>query len=859
MNEPRDAANLRSERLAMALRGAAGQSVLPKPVQVRHQDGQTLAIRPITGPRLDEAWSSPEISEGTRVDWLVALCRGLEALEAAGCCAGGLLPSMVTVTKNGPVIADLSTFVFPADDRTDADASTAMADAHIPPEILRGDPMIEPSAANAYTLGTLIGALVLGRTLEDADLREDGLRPIRELVATVSPEVEDVLQRATHRDPAMRSSSSLLAETLAGMRALLGIRLVPGAATNIGLGRLTNEDRYVFAQAAKQSPEGEASVVMAAVADGIGGSEGGEVASKLALEAVESTLRPRLDRLLGTNRRRSTAARYGQFLQRGATEADQAIRRYGAENPFYNEMGTTLAVALLVGGQAYVGNSGDSRVYIVGPGGIRQISRDHTIVAESVLAGNLSAAEAQVHPDRRHLTRAVGYGDPVLFLTGAMIGEGETLLLCSDGLTEAVPEAEIAEVFERIHDPETACRQLVHLANLVGGPDNITVVAVRRVPRLLFGALPAPGEAIHCYQCGALNIATANACSGCGNALVRPDAQVHLSRPGMICPSCNAVNPGDSQSCATCGWLLPAPPGTEIDARYRVVRMLGQGGMGRAYLVNDLVTHEHRVLKELIRDTHSTPAQDALYERYFRNEADVQSRLRALRAVPNFLEPVEEADGRLYFVMEYVPGESLSRLMGRLGIVFSWQRVRAWAIELCDVLTFLHRSDPEVFIVHRDIAPDNIQLRGADPETSGVVLMDFGLARMARNTLARTPGLGRQGYAAPEQLLGRAEPRSDLFSLAATMYYLLVGQDANATAPVRPLEPAVAPGVPQWLGDIIGINLQEDATRRYPSASRLRDDLERATVSLTVRCPACGRENPNHLTHCRDDGTTLSR
>jgi len=814
-------------QVANILRLASHPS-LPAVLETFEADKTAFAVLDVpNGTSLTEKWQEPSVSEQQRLTWLIELCLALNALQAAGAVATTLLPESLAVVDNRVMLVDPSVI------HTEPGqiGRLAIPDHYIPPELLADPPQIS-GRADVYSIGTLLASLLLGRLLGDEDMRGDSLRPIREVLPTVAPEVEDILFRAMHREPDMRSASaSLLAELLGSLHALLGVRLIPGAATNIGLVRLANEDRYLFRQVARQSPEGELSAVVVAVADGIGGEEGGERASRLALDYLETYLSPHLNSLL-------TGALLGQapqnvfsLLQEAASSADEAIRKTAQENQELHDMGTTLAVVLLVGSHAYVGNVGDSRVYLVSKGSLYQLSQDHTVTAEMMRRGELSLEEAKISPARRRLTRALGYGMPELYVTEAEVSEGEGLLLCSDGLTETVTEEEIADTFETLQDPEIVCRQLVHLANLVGGPDNITAVAVQRIPRHLFGAHDVLlSRGIYCHQCGSRNVPGAQFCLACGAGL-HTGFPIRPVKPGVICPSCNAINSPESKMCHSCGWLLPLAPGAIFVSRYRIIRMLGQGGMGRAYLVEDLKAKEQRVLKELISDANSSPEAHENYQRYFRNEAEVQSRLGALRAVPNLLEPVEEADGRLFFIMEYIPGDDLARMVRKRGRPFSPHQVRKWAIQLCDVLDYLQNYRPGMFIVHRDIAPDNIRLRGSDPETSDVVLMDFGLARLAPYGHEHTPGLGRQGYAAPEQLAGKAEPRSDLFSLAATMYYLLTGREPGVSS--IPIPPAVVlnPDVPEWLSELIAVNLQENPEQRYSSAATVKGDLIRGTLS----------------------------
>jgi serine/threonine protein phosphatase PrpC/tRNA A-37 threonylcarbamoyl transferase component Bud32 len=792
-------------------------------------DATYLVLDTPPGRPLADGWQDPSVSDRQRLNWLLQLCRSLEALQSVGAALSALPPDVVSVVGGQAVLTDPSGIQLLA---LGANHLNRMA-YYTPLEMFQEPPQVSDQA-NVYLLGALLASLLLGRQLRDEDLREDGPRPIREVLPTVSPEVEDILLTAMQPYSEYRPHSiSLLADLLSGLQPLLDPRLISGAATNIGMARLANQDRYLLKQLGKRTPEGEVSVTLLAVADGIGGEEGGATASRLALEYLDTFLVSRLNTLLAQESAGEKEQGVFTLLQRGAKRADRAIREAARIQPEMPYMGTTLAVALIVGSHAYIGNAGDSRVYLVTRDSLQQLSEDHTATAELVRQGRLVPGEVMNHPAHRQLTRALGYGPVELSFTGVEIQEGECLLLCSDGVTAVVPDEEIADLFATHQGPEAICRQLVHLANLRGGPDNITAVALRRVPRRLFGWHGFIGEQdIQCYQCGTSNPGAARFCQACGAKLlfVVPTGP---AQSWVDCPFCNAVSPQGTQFCNTCGQLLPLLPGVIFASRYRVVRMLGQGGMGRGYLVDDLEANERRVLKELISDINSSPAQMETYLRYFRNEAEVQSLLGAVRAVPTVLEPVQEYDDRYFFVMEYIAGDDLWTVMKKRGRPFSPDRVRRWAMQLCDLLTRLHTHQPGISIIHRDITPDNIKLRSNDDnEASDIALLDFGIAHRAPHAEHFTQGLGKEGYVAPEQLAGRPESRSDLYSLAATMHFLLTNRDPSANPPPFPPASELNPQVPQWLTEIIAINLREDPAQRYPSAAVFKADLEKEEVSL---------------------------
>ena len=144
-------------------------------------------------------------------------------------------------------------------------------------------------------------------------------------------------------------------------------------------------------------------------------------------------------------------------------------------------MGTTVVIALIRGPRAFIGSVGDSRAYLVRDGALRQLTSDHTLVNEQVRAGALSTQEARRHPARNILTRAVGSQEDVEpDLVEQDLRPGDTLLLCSDGLTTMVEDADILKtVLAHADDPKAACRALIDLANERGGDDNVTAVLAR--------------------------------------------------------------------------------------------------------------------------------------------------------------------------------------------------------------------------------------------------------------------------------------------------------------------------------------------------------------------------------------------
>jgi len=237
------------------------------------------------------------------------------------------------------------------------------------------------------------------------------------------------------------------------------MRLSSFAGSDVGRMRSGNEDSYFCGQ------------TVFAVADGLGGHQGGEVASATAVEPLA-----RLD-----GRSFKDAGEAAEALAAAIREANEAILDRAAGDPALYGMCTTVTAAVAGGGYLQLAHVGDSRAYLLRGGTLEQLTTDHTVVGELVRRGRLTPQQAAVHPERSILTRAVGLDPrvPVDLPDPLEVQPGDQLLLCSDGLTEAVADGRIAELLSAAPDGQVACRSLIDAANDAGGPDNITVVLVR--------------------------------------------------------------------------------------------------------------------------------------------------------------------------------------------------------------------------------------------------------------------------------------------------------------------------------------------------------------------------------------------
>jgi protein phosphatase len=230
------------------------------------------------------------------------------------------------------------------------------------------------------------------------------------------------------------------------------MRLVVGAATDVGRVRDGNEDAYLVDDA----------MGLVAVADGMGGHRGGEVASATALEALRA------------------AVSAGRPLREAVEDANTAVFDKAGTDDSLHGMGTTLTAATLAaGGTLLIGHVGDSRAYLLRDGELRQVTTDHSLVEELVRDGRLTPDEAAVHPQRSIITRALGVDATVdVDVYPVELAAGDVLLFCSDGLTGMLQPDLIAAELRREYDPGRAATRLVDAANAAGGEDNITVVVV---------------------------------------------------------------------------------------------------------------------------------------------------------------------------------------------------------------------------------------------------------------------------------------------------------------------------------------------------------------------------------------------
>lgn len=232
--------------------------------------------------------------------------------------------------------------------------------------------------------------------------------------------------------------------------------------TDVGQVRSSNQD-YVYATSEPVGPLSNLFVI----ADGMGGHKAGEYASSKAVAQVVATVEA------------SAFKEPVAVLNQAITDANSIIYEMAASDESKRGMGTTLVAATICGQHLYVANVGDSRLYLVDPSGLCQVTRDHSLVEEMRRKGEMTRDEAMHNPNKNIITRAVGVESEVhpdyfdLFLQPK-----EQILICTDGLTNMVAEEEILRIVNAEPDPSARVERLVELANFNGGKDNISVIVI---------------------------------------------------------------------------------------------------------------------------------------------------------------------------------------------------------------------------------------------------------------------------------------------------------------------------------------------------------------------------------------------
>ncbi len=255
------------------------------------------------------------------------------------------------------------------------------------------------------------------------------------------------------------------------------------ALTDVGRTREHNEDTFLVADLESGEPVGfdgvpremsaHAHGLLFLVADGMGGAASGELASSMASDAVLEVMREGWQRLEGP-----TADAFASALRDATIAANGRIHGFARQHPEHRGMGTTATIAGLFGDTIYVAQVGDSRAYLLRGGSAKQLTKDQSLMQRLVEAGEMTQEQAEASDRRNIILQALGPEPHVTIdLTHQQLRRGDTLILCSDGLSGLVRVEEMARIAAESANVGTMCQRLIARANELGGPDNITVIA----------------------------------------------------------------------------------------------------------------------------------------------------------------------------------------------------------------------------------------------------------------------------------------------------------------------------------------------------------------------------------------------
>lgn len=288
-------------------------------------------------------------------------------------------------------------------------------------------------------------------------------------------------------------------------------------------------------------------------------------------------------------------------------------------------------------------------------------------------------------------------------------------------------------------------------------------------------------------------------------------------------------------------------PGATLQGRYSILKVLGVGGMGSVYQARDMRfpnVVKYAAVKEIINI--ADPSMREMVVKIFEREANTLATLNH-PAIPKIYDYFTQGD-RSFLIQEFIDGRDLEVYLNEAPGLLEEDLVVGWAIQLCDVLSYLHKHQPEP-IVFRDMKPSNVMI----DHHNNIRLIDFGIARGIVAAGQKGTMIGTEGYSPPEQYRGDATPAGDIYALGATLHHLLTRQDPRieppfsfAERPVRKVNTAVS----LELEAIINTALNYNATDRFPNAQAMKDALlmlrKRQTSAMT-RVPGATGKLPSNL------------
>jgi len=419
-------------------------------------------VRPLSSPP-----GGLRMEEGEALQVALQVCQAVNFVHRRGLRVNDICPESVVYGADGRIkLTGLDYF----SNDNELQSEPIFNDGYTAPEIYRGKKV--DKRADIFSIGALLYTCITGERLESETWREEA-GPIRFYPPhVVTPALEQALRRALQFDPAARwpNVESLKAE-LAKLSTRIRIRA--DALTDVGRVREHNEDSVLAFECKRDSLINPAQTFLYVVADGMGGAEAGEVASAIAVETIRNYVERKVVAAEDVDVR--------TILQEALEQANSKVIEYQTAHPETRSMGSTAVAALVNPPEAAIAWVGDSRAYICDGRGLRQLSRDHSLVQRLIEIGQITPEEGRHHEHKNVITRSLGArptGPAGAESVSVRLKRGDRLLLCSDGLTAHVEDRQIDELLRRYSDPTAAARELVVAANAGGGTDNVSVVVV---------------------------------------------------------------------------------------------------------------------------------------------------------------------------------------------------------------------------------------------------------------------------------------------------------------------------------------------------------------------------------------------
>ncbi len=330
-----------------------------------------------------------------------------------------------------------------------------------------------------------------------------------------------------------------------------------------------------------------------------------------------------------------------------------------------------------------------------------------------------------------------------------------------------------------------------------------------------------------------------------GNPLSNPPKKFEDNKPPEILPALEKVGSSfttpnfgksDTEGNRKGAKLKPLDEGTVLNSRYEIVRKIGGGGMGAVYLATDKnLGGILRAVKEMVQSYIEETAQDKAVSDFKRESMLLTSLDHP--SIPTIYDYFfDEKENRFYLVMKYISGGDLaSRLRSATEGRIEEENVTEWAIQVADVLDYLHNRQPP--IVYRDLKPSNIMIDG---NSGRVMLIDFGIARWINKEEKGVTAVGTMGYAPPELFSGNVEPRSDIYSLGSTMFHLLTGADPQSNPLLifdfqrHPRPRQINPQLSDQIEKILMRAVEYSADNRFKTAAELKNILNEHLQNLRI-------------------------